>query len=152
MYSQDHFYVLLRKSETRIRVRGWWLITSIILTMVVSNRPLFASSEASAMTLANTRYVTPSDEVAAKGRVMFMKKCWGCHHEEAAAFGPSLRWIGLNRSEEQVRAQIASPSTVALTLGYKRSAMPVIPMMPEEVDLIVDYIRLAGKRHVQAQQ
>jgi|GEM_PF-6045481 len=96
--------------------------------------------------LVKSAYQSGETLARLNGREVFMEKCWGCHHEVVVAFGPSFRWISLNRTESQVRLQLQNPAQSALKLGYKRSAMPVIPLTPEQTDKIVDYIRYAGKK------
>jgi DNA-binding beta-propeller fold protein YncE len=74
------------------------------------------------------------------GYEVFMNKCWGCHHQTRRAFAPSFRWIANHRSNEQIVFHIADPSRSAQTLGYKRSAMPKIPLSQWELKSILAFI------------
>ncbi len=74
------------------------------------------------------------------GYEVFMTKCWGCHHQERVAFGPSLKWIAKNRTRAQIVAQLLNPEETAKALGYKRSAMPKIPLSEWEIEALLAYM------------
>lgn len=85
------------------------------------------------------------EEQLRTGRAVFVAKCWGCHHEEVLAFGPSFQWIGRHRPEALIRAQLKDPKRTSVVLGYPRSAMPTIPLTEAEVDGVVALIRRAAQ-------
>jgi mono/diheme cytochrome c family protein len=85
------------------------------------------------------------EELIRTGRAVFTAKCWGCHHENVLAFGPSFQWIGRYRPEPLIRAQIRDPKATSAMLGYPRSAMPTIPLTDAEVDGVVALIRRVGQ-------
>ncbi len=74
------------------------------------------------------------------GREVFMEKCWGCHHQEKTAFGPSFRWIALNRTKDLIVSQILNPEKTAEYLGYTRSVMPKIELSTYELEAILAFM------------
>lgn len=74
------------------------------------------------------------------GQSVFMGKCWGCHHQESMAFGPSFKKIASMRSKEMIRTHLDGPRANAINLGYKNPTMPDIPLSEEEKDMLVAYI------------
>jgi mono/diheme cytochrome c family protein len=74
------------------------------------------------------------------GASVFMGKCWGCHHQEQMAFGPSFKWIANNRNKGMIRTHLDNPKINAINLGYKNPTMPNIPLSEEEKDMLVAYI------------
>ncbi len=78
------------------------------------------------------------------GYEVFMNKCWGCHHQREEAFGPPFRWIAKNRTEAQIVSQMLNPEETSKLLGYRRNAMPRIPLTPEEVEALIAYIKELG--------
>lgn len=75
-----------------------------------------------------------------KGEKIFLKLCWGCHHQSADAFGPSFSFIANKRSSAEIKAQIVSPGAMYNALGYKRNSMPAFELNGEELDNITAYI------------
>jgi mono/diheme cytochrome c family protein len=75
-----------------------------------------------------------------KGEKIFLKLCWGCHHQSADAFGPSFAFIAKNRTGGDIKAQIINPDLMYKTLGYKRNSMPPFNLSGEELDEITAYI------------
>lgn len=80
-----------------------------------------------------------ADDIA-KGEKIFLKLCWGCHHQSADAFGPSFSFIANKRSSAEIKGQIVSPDTMYQALGYKRNSMPAFALNNEELDAITVYI------------
>ncbi len=74
------------------------------------------------------------------GQSVFMNKCWGCHHEESAAFGPSFKSIANKRSKGMIIAQLDDPKVNAINLGYENSTMPKIPLTEEEKIFLAEYV------------
>jgi len=74
------------------------------------------------------------------GGSVFMAKCWGCHHQESMAFGPSFQKIASMRSKEMIRTHLDAPKTNALNLGYKNPTMPNIPLSEIEKDMVTAYV------------
>jgi len=80
------------------------------------------------------------------GHSVFMGRCWGCHHPDEQAFGPSFQWILKNRNRALIRAQVLDPNNTHQALGYKRNAMPKIPISTVELDALDRYFDvLEGK-------
>lgn len=74
------------------------------------------------------------------GQSVFMNKCWGCHHQESVAFGPSFSTIAKKRSREMVRTHLDDPTINAINLGYEKATMPKIPLTEEEKEMLADYV------------
>lgn len=87
---------------------------------------------------------SPAPLVGLGGRV-FAAKCWGCHHVRREAFGPPFEWIGKTRSPEWIRAQLADPESTSKALGYRKNAMPRIPLTEAETEGLVGLIEAAGR-------
>jgi len=75
------------------------------------------------------------------GREVFMEKCWGCHHPEREAFGPSFQWIANRRDEALLKAYLIEPERYYSALGYKRSVMPKIDLNEWEIRALVSFIK-----------
>lgn len=76
-----------------------------------------------------------------KGEEIFLKLCWGCHHQSAEAFGPSFTFIANNRTDSQIKGQIVRPDLLYKELGYRRNSMPSFKLSGEELDDIASYIK-----------
>jgi len=76
-----------------------------------------------------------------KGEKIFLKQCWGCHHQSAEAFGPSFTFIANNRASGDIKAQIINPEQMYRKLGYNRNLMPPFKLNGEELDDITAYIQ-----------
>lgn len=77
----------------------------------------------------------------AKGEALFLKLCWGCHHQTAEAFGPSFASIAQKRSVGEIQGQILHPELLYKELGYTRNAMPPFALTGEELQDITAYIK-----------
>lgn len=75
-----------------------------------------------------------------KGEKLFLKLCWGCHHQSADAFGPSFHAIASTRTGGEIKAQIVRPDIMYQTLGYRRNSMPAFVLDNEELESITAYI------------
>lgn len=76
-----------------------------------------------------------------KGESLFLKLCWGCHHQTAEAFGPSFQSIAQKRSDGEIQGQILHPELLYKELGYTRNAMPPFALTGEELQDITVYIK-----------
>ncbi len=74
------------------------------------------------------------------GREVFIKKCWGCHHETQEAFAPSFKWIVENRDVSTIKAHILNPEGMYKALGYERNAMPQLNLSEWELNAVVSYM------------
>lgn len=74
------------------------------------------------------------------GESVFTAKCWGCHHQEQLAFGPSFVQIANSRDKNMIRTHLDSPRINAINLGYKNPTMPDIPLTEEEKNILSEYI------------
>ncbi|ACO02987.1 MAG TPA: cytochrome C [Persephonella sp.] len=74
------------------------------------------------------------------GREVFLKKCWGCHHETQEAFAPSFRWIVNRRDRSTIVAHILNPEGMYKALGYSRNAMPQLNLSEWELEAVVSYM------------
>ncbi|MDO9208192.1 MAG: cytochrome c [Sulfuricurvum sp.] len=92
-------------------------------------------------TLAVLMSVSLSAGEVTKGEALFLKLCWGCHHQTAEAFGPSFASIAGKRSDSEIQGQIVRPDLLYKELGYTRNAMPPFPLTGEELQDITAYIK-----------
>ena len=96
-----------------LRLSPWYpyeaLLSAAIVLAILSQEVAIARENGP--NVAQTPFLTSAETARDSGRAVFMQKCWGCHHEDAVAFGPAFQWIGQNRTEAQVRAQILNPAT-----------------------------------------
>ncbi len=76
------------------------------------------------------------------GEKIFLKSCWGCHHQSAEAFGPSFSQIAKKRSDGDIKGHILRPDITYKTLGYKRNLMPAFVLSAEELEDITAYIKM----------
>ncbi len=83
----------------------------------------------------------PRFKAALLGKEVFFARCWGCHHPTEEAFGPPFIEISNKRTDSEIIAQLSNPQTFAKHLGYKRNAMPRIPLSAEEIQSLLIYIR-----------
>lgn len=74
------------------------------------------------------------------GASVFMAKCWGCHHQDSMAFGPSFKKVATMRTKEMIRTHLDNPKINAANLGYTNPTMPNIPLTETEKDMLVAYI------------
>jgi len=76
-----------------------------------------------------------------KGEKLFKEYCWGCHHQTAEAFGPSLKTIANKRNSAQIIAQIVNPDETYKSLGYGRNSMPAFnDLKSQELHDLVTFI------------
>ncbi len=85
-------------------------------------------------------FAATSPSWAVSGQKVFETYCWGCHHQTAMAFGPPFAQIASQRDAATIRAMISDPESVSRTLGYRRNAMPKLPLREEELQAITAYI------------
>ena len=98
--------------------------------------------KALAVALAVTMSVVSANATeVTKGEALFLKLCWGCHHQSAEAFGPSFQSIARTRSSGEIQGQILHPELLYKQLGYSRNAMPAFALSPEELNSITAYIQ-----------
>lgn len=74
------------------------------------------------------------------GAAVFMGKCWGCHHQDAVAFAPTLTKIASLRNKGLIIAQLDDPKVNAANLGYTQATMPKIDLSEEEKQMVASYI------------
>lgn len=77
---------------------------------------------------------------ANSSKAVFQKYCWGCHHEQSLAFGPSFGEIAAKRTKGEIMAYINNPKSLYQAFGYKRSVMPSFDLNAQEYEQISEYI------------
>ena len=74
------------------------------------------------------------------GKIVFEKYCWGCHHQQSLAFGPSFGEIASKRTKSEIIAYINNPKSLYQAFGYKRSVMPNFDLRADEYEQISEYV------------
>lgn len=80
------------------------------------------------------------------GQSVFTAKCWGCHHENSMAFGPSFAKIASMRTSGMIRTHLDDPKINAINLGYKNPTMPNIPLSENEKEMVAAYVMSFKKK------
>lgn len=80
------------------------------------------------------------------GAAVFMGKCWGCHHQDATAFAPTLTKIATMRNKGLIIAQLDDPKVNGINLGYKEVTMPKIDLTEEEKQMVASYVMSHKKK------
>ena len=71
------------------------------------------------------------------------KTCIGCHSVggKGGAIGPAFDTIGVRLSRDEIKTQITNPKKAE----EGKVQMPIIPLTPEEIDILVNYLEQLGK-------
>ncbi|MCP5537116.1 MAG: cytochrome c [Akkermansiaceae bacterium] len=71
------------------------------------------------------------------------KTCIGCHSVSGTGgnIGPALDTVGARLTRDEIRAQIENPRPVE----PGKMIMPKLPITPEELDILADYLEQLGK-------
>lgn len=75
------------------------------------------------------------------GKNIYAQNCANCHSVSmTTGMGPDLNIVSYNRKREDVAKYIMSPSTLFRKFGYDSNAMPELPLSPQNVDDVSEYI------------
>jgi len=75
------------------------------------------------------------------GKDVYAQNCANCHSVNmGTGMGPDFNMVSYSRKKENISKYIASPSSMYREFGYSANAMPQLPLLPQEIDDVVDYI------------
>jgi len=75
------------------------------------------------------------------GKDIYTQNCANCHSVNmGTGMGPDFNMVSYTRKKVDIRKYITSPSTMFRKFGYSSNAMPELPLRPQEVDDVVEYI------------
>ncbi len=75
------------------------------------------------------------------GKDVYAQNCANCHSVNmTTGMGPDFNIVSYNRKKEDVAMYIISPSTQYKKFGYNSNAMPRLPLHPQDVDDVSEYI------------
>ena len=75
------------------------------------------------------------------GKDVYAQNCANCHSvNRGTGMGPDFNMVSYTRKQEDIYKYITSPSTMYRKFGYSSNAMPELPIPPEDVDDVVEYI------------
>ncbi len=76
-----------------------------------------------------------------KGKDVYAQNCANCHSVSmAGGMGKDFNIVSYSRKREDIAKYINSPSRMFRQFGYSSNAMPELPLRPQEVDDVSDYI------------
>ena len=75
------------------------------------------------------------------GKDVYAQNCANCHSVNmTTGMGPDFNLVSYNRKREDVVRYIMSPSMLFRKFGYDSNAMPELPLSPQDVDDVSEYI------------
>ena len=75
------------------------------------------------------------------GKDVYAQNCANCHSVNmGTGMGPDFNMVSNTKKKEDVSKYITSPSSMYRKFGYSSNAMPQLPLLPEDVDDVVEYI------------
>jgi len=76
-----------------------------------------------------------------EGKDVYAQNCANCHSVAmTGGMGPDFNLVSYNRTRMDVARYIESPSTRYREFGYSANAMPELPLLPQEVEDVSEYI------------
>jgi mono/diheme cytochrome c family protein len=91
----------------------------------------------------------PPDPIAAGRAVAAKHGCGGCHKlddGQGGDVGPDLRLSGRKLQPDWVRAFLHAPREAGKIYPWRVARMPDLPLTPDEVDRVVEFLGAIGKR------
>ena len=75
------------------------------------------------------------------GKDVYAQICANCHSVNmGTGMGPDLNMVSYRRKKEDISKYITSPSSMYRKFGYSSNAMPQLPIPPQDVEDVVEYI------------
>ena len=75
------------------------------------------------------------------GKDVYAQNCANCHSVNmGTGMGPDFNIVSYTRKKEDISKYITSPSTMYRKFGYSSNAMPQLPIAPQDVEDVVEYI------------
>ena len=75
------------------------------------------------------------------GKDVYAQNCANCHSVNmGTGMGPDFNMVSYTRKKKDIYKYITSPSTMYRKFGYSSNAMPQLPLLPKDVEDVVEYI------------
>ena len=75
------------------------------------------------------------------GKDVYAQNCANCHSVAmTGGMGPDFNLVSYKRKRADIERYIESPSTRYREFGYNANAMPELPLSPQEVEDVSEYI------------
>jgi len=75
------------------------------------------------------------------GKDVYAQNCANCHSVAmTGGMGPDFNLVSYKRKRVDIARYIESPSTRYREFGYGANAMPELPLMPQEIEDVSEYI------------
>jgi len=75
------------------------------------------------------------------GKDVYAQNCANCHSVAmTGGMGPDFNLVSYKRKRQDIVKYITSPSRVFRNFGYSSNAMPELPLSPQEIDDVSEYI------------
>ena len=75
------------------------------------------------------------------GKDVYAQNCASCHSVNmGSGMGADFNIVSYTRKKEDISKYIISPATMYKKFGYSSNAMPTLPLPPQDVDDVVEYI------------
>ena len=75
------------------------------------------------------------------GKDVYAQNCANCHSVAMkGGMGPDFNLVSYKRKRVDIARYIESPSTRYRAFGYSANAMPELPLTPQEVEDVSEYI------------
>jgi len=76
-----------------------------------------------------------------EGKDVYLQNCANCHSVTmTGGMGPDFNLVSYKRTRVDIAKYIESPSTRFRAFGYTANAMPELPLLPQEVEDVSEYI------------
>ena len=76
-----------------------------------------------------------------EGKDVYLQNCANCHSVSmTGGMGPDFNLVSYKRTRADIAKYIESPSTQFRSFGYNANAMPELPLLPQEVEDVSEYI------------
>ena len=75
------------------------------------------------------------------GKDVYAQNCANCHSVNmGSGVGPDFNLVSYKRKRKDIIKYISSPSTTFREFGYSANAMPELPLRPQEIEDVSEYI------------
>jgi len=76
-----------------------------------------------------------------EGHDVYVQNCANCHSVNmGTGMGPDFNLVSYKRKRADIVRYVTSPSTVFREFGYSSNAMPELPLTPQEIENVSQYI------------
>ncbi|ADN08845.1 c-type cytochrome [Sulfurimonas autotrophica] len=75
------------------------------------------------------------------GKDVYIQNCANCHSVNMrGGMGPDFNIVSYSHKKADIAKYISSPSTMFRSFGYTSNAMPELPLSPQEIKDVSEYI------------